>query len=81
MFFKNQNTYPTWTKAFISMNECKIKVHNMKSNQILGNIVSEEGITGDFKAKDMSIYSDTTNFKSQLDLGGLEQMELLKKPL
>ena len=81
LFSTNQNTYPTWTKAFQSMNGCKVKVHNMKSNQILGKIVSEEGITGDFKVKDMSIYSDITNFKSQLDLGGLEQMELLKRPL
>ncbi len=81
LFSTNQNTYPTWTKAFVSMNGCKVKVQNMESNQILGKIVSEKGITGDFKVKDMSIYSDITNFKSQLDLGGLEQLELLKKPL
>ena len=77
----NQNTYPTWTKAFVKMPGSKVKVLNMKNNQILGKIVSKDGITGDFKVKDMSLYSDITNFKSQLDLGGLEQQELLKKPL
>lgn len=77
----NQNTYPTWTKAFIKMNGSKVKIKNMKNNQIIGKIVSEDGITGDFKVKDISIYSDITSFKSQLDLGGLEQLELLKRPL
>jgi hypothetical protein len=75
------NTYPTWTKAFIKESIHKVRVLNMKNSNILGKIVSSEGVIGDFYAKDMTLYSHLTDFKTQLDLGGLDQTELEKLSL
>jgi len=69
------NTYPTWTKAFIKEGR-RVKVINMKRKNILGKIVSENGDEGNFLAEDMTLYADLTDFKTQLDLGGLDQTNL-----